>query len=216
MITIYTDGSYDIKNNVGGWSAIISDEHGHEKTITGQEVDGTSNRMELTAVLQGLFTLSYPTEVLIVTDSKYVEDPINKGWLERWVKDNEIDRPHYELWRMLYNLLKIHKVTVKWVRAHADDEKNNRCDKLANNAMNDLKRKKSGSKPPVTKPTKVKKAKAKKSTANSYYAVAVGRKVGIVHTWEECSKLINKYSGAKYKKFENENEAKLYIQKKKR
>lgn len=210
MITIHTDGSYNIKHNVGAWSAIITDEDGNETILTGQETDGTSNRMELMAVLQGLFTLSSPTDVLIVTDSKYVEDSINKGWLNNWIKNNEVERPHFELWRMLYNLLKIHNIEVEWVKAHAEHEMNNRCDKLANNAMKDFKKSNIGVSPRKQKRTK------NTSKKKDYYAIAVGRKIGIVHTWNECSKLINRYSGAKYKKFDNEQDAKKYIAKNKR
>lgn len=193
MITIYTDGSCDMSKKIGAWAAIIVDENGNETQITGQAKDTTSNRMELMAVLQGLFTLSKPSEVKIVTDSKYVEEAVNKQWLNRWIKDEEYDRPHFELWRILYNLLNIHDITIEWTRGHSGHEFNERCDTLAT--------------------TEMKKFKKEISKKKDYYAVAVGKKVGIYKTWNECKAQVDRYPGAKYKKFDNQLEAEHFIKK---
>ena len=135
MITIYTDGSCDISKRIGGWAAILIDSSGREKIVKGSYENSTSNRMELMAVLQSLFLLSKPERIKIITDSKYVEESVNKGWLERWIRDDELERPHFELWRMLYNLLKIHDITIEWVKGHSGNEYNERCDKLAHEEM---------------------------------------------------------------------------------
>lgn len=195
MITIYTDGSCDTSKGIGAWATIVVKENGEEIELTGNAKNTTSNRMELMAVLQGLFTLSKPSKVKIITDSKYVEEPVNKQWLNRWVKDNEVERPHFELWRMFYNLLEIHEIEVEWTRSHSGHLFNERCDKLAT--------------------TEMKKFKKTVMNKKDYYAVAVGRKVGIVSTWPECQKLVLKYPSARYKKFDNERDANLYIEKNK-
>lgn len=193
MITIYTDGAYDYKQNVGGWAAIVVNEDGDEKEISGSVRNSTSNRMELLAVLQGLFTLSYPAKVTIVTDSKYVEESFNKGWLHKWIEESQFERPHFELWRILYNLEEIHDITIKWVKGHSGHSYNERCDKLATQE--------------IKKVVEIGKV--------NYYAVAVGRKVGIFHTWDECNKQVLKYKGAKFKKFDNLKDAENFIKRNK-
>lgn len=190
MITIYTDGSYDFKQKIGGWAAIIVDENGEETELSGNTKNVTSNRMELLAALQGLFTLSRPTKVQIVTDSKYVEESFNKGWLHKWVKESQFDRPHFELWRMLYNLDEIHDISMKWVKGHAGHTYNERCDKLATSE--------------VKRVIEFKKI--------NYYAVAIGRKVGIFSTWDECKEQTLKFKNAKFKKFDTHKGAEQFIE----
>lgn len=189
MITIYTDGAYSYHNNVGGWAAIIVDQDSRESEITGSVRHVTSNRMELLAVLEGLFTLSQPTDVKVVTDSKYVEESFNKGWLHKWVEESQFERPHFELWRILYNLDKIHDIKIKWVKGHSGHHYNERCDKLASGEVHKI--------------TRVKK--------KEYYAVAIGREVGIYNTWDECNKQVLKYKRAKYKKFDSHKKALQYV-----
>lgn len=191
MIKIYTDGAYNHKNKVGGWAAIIVDEHEKEKVIKGSVKNTTNNRMELLAVLQGLFTLSKPSKVKIFTDSKYVEDALNKGWLHRWVENEEFDRPNFDLWRILYNLEDIHDIQIEWVKGHSGHIYNERCDKLATQEVE-------------------KAAQDKK-----FYAVAVGRNVGIFDTWQECNKQVFKFKNAKFKKFDNEEAARKFIERNK-
>jgi ribonuclease HI len=91
--------------------------------------------MELTAAIRALEALREPCRVELHTDSRSVSDAINKGWLDSWRsrgwrrKDGEIKNP--ELWRRLADLLDMHEVKFIWVRGHADDGYNNRCDALA-------------------------------------------------------------------------------------
>ncbi|MBQ5778330.1 MAG: ribonuclease HI, partial [Oscillospiraceae bacterium] len=96
----------------------------------------TNNKMELTAVIEALSALREPCEVTVFTDSRYVVDGIEKGWAEKW-RDNGWMRNKREpalnpdLWEKLLSLLETHKVSFSWVKGHASNEKNNRCDFLA-------------------------------------------------------------------------------------
>lgn len=107
----------------------------HRRELSGGERMTTNNRMELTGVIEALSKLTEPCEVTVYTDSKYVSDAINKGWLSSWQrmnwkkKDGEVKNP--ELWQRLLPLLEKHRVSFVWVKGHADNEHNNRCDQLA-------------------------------------------------------------------------------------
>ena len=149
-VTIYTDGGCrgnGKENNVGAYGIVLM----HEKedgTLLKREISEgfrnvTNNQMELSAVIEALTLLKFPCEVDLYTDSKYVCDAINKKWLEGWVKKgwvNASKQPvkNKELWQMLIPLLQTHKVTFNWVKGHADNFYNNRCDELANLAMNKM------------------------------------------------------------------------------
>lgn len=133
-VEIYTDGACSGNPGPGGWGAVLM--YGeHKREISGGEPMTTNNRMELTAVIEALSKLSEPCAVTLYTDSKYVSDAINKGWLKSWQqkgwrkKDGEVKNP--ELWQALLPLLNKHSVNFVWVRGHADNEYNNRCDQLA-------------------------------------------------------------------------------------
>ena len=133
-VTIYTDGACSGNPGPGGWGAVLI--YGkHKRELSGGEKMTTNNRMELTAVIEALTKLTEPCDVTIYTDSKYVSDAINKGWLRSWQKmnwrkkDGEVKNP--ELWQRLIPLLEKHRVSFVWVRGHADNEWNNRCDELA-------------------------------------------------------------------------------------
>ena len=96
----------------------------------------TNNRMELTAVIMGLSALKEPCEVRLVTDSKYVADGVTKGWAESWQKNNwrKADKKpalNPDLWDRLLSLCETHKVNLHWVKGHAENPYNNRCDELA-------------------------------------------------------------------------------------
>ena len=134
QVTIYTDGACSGNPGPGGWAAILI--YGeHEKELSGGEKSTTNNRMELMGVISGLEALKRPCEVTLYTDSQYIERAINEGWLENWKKrgwrrkDGELKNP--ELWRRLDELLGVHAVKFYWVRGHAENEYNNRCDELA-------------------------------------------------------------------------------------
>ncbi len=134
-VTIYTDGACSGNPGPGGWGAIL-EWQGHEKELSGGEAQTTNNRMELTAVLTALRLLKEPCIVELYSDSKYVVDAIDKGWLYGWQKKDWIKadkKPvlNVDLWQQLLPELARHDVHLHWVKGHAENEKNNRCDQLA-------------------------------------------------------------------------------------
>jgi len=133
-VTIYTDGACSGNPGPGGWGAILM--YGtSKKELCGGEQSTTNNRMELIAVITALEALKEPCEVLVYTDSQYIVNAINLGWLESWQKKGwkrkggELKNP--DLWIKLVAMLEKHKITFIWVKGHADNEYNNRCDELA-------------------------------------------------------------------------------------
>ena len=134
-ITIYTDGACSGNPGPGGWGAIL-EWQGHRKELSGGEAQTTNNRMELTAVLTALALLKEPCAVELYSDSKYVVDAIEKGWLygwqkKGWVKSDKKPVLNVDLWQQLLPQLKRHDVRFHWVKGHAENENNNRCDQLA-------------------------------------------------------------------------------------
>ena len=134
-VTIYTDGACSGNPGPGGWGAIL-EWQGHAQELSGGEAQTTNNRMELTAVLTALRLLKEPCIVELYSDSKYVVDAIDKGWLYGWQKKDWIKadkKPvlNVDLWQQLLPELKRHDVRLHWVKGHAENEKNNRCDQLA-------------------------------------------------------------------------------------
>lgn len=134
-VTIYTDGACSGNPGAGGWGAILQ-YNGHEKEISGGDKLTTNNKMELLAVISALELLKEPCEVDLYSDSKYVIDSITKGWAvgwkaRGWKKADKSPAKNVELWERLLNLLEIHQVTFHWVKGHADNPYNNRCDELA-------------------------------------------------------------------------------------
>ena len=135
QVTIYTDGACSGNPGPGGWGAIL-EYRGASKELSGGAEETTNNKMELTAVIEALSALREPCEVTVFTDSRYVVDGIEKGWAEKW-RDNGWMRNKREpalnpdLWEKLLSLLETHKVSFSWVKGHASNEKNNRCDFLA-------------------------------------------------------------------------------------
>ena len=133
-VRIYTDGACSGNPGPGGWGAILI--YGAaEKELFGGEISTTNNRMELVSVITALEALREPCEVALYTDSQYVSNAINLGWLESWKKrgwkrkGGEVKNP--DLWLKLVPLLETHKVRFIWVKGHAENEYNNRCDELA-------------------------------------------------------------------------------------
>jgi len=134
-VTIYTDGACRGNPGPGGWGAILK--HGqHEKALSGGEVATTNNRMELFAVISGLGALKERCHVVVHSDSSYVIDAFNKGWIENWQKNGwkTTDKKPVEnqdLWRLLLLTIRKHDVSFQKVPGHADHPENNRCDELA-------------------------------------------------------------------------------------
>jgi ribonuclease HI len=140
-ITLYTDGGCRGNPGIGGWGCLLKYE-GEVKELYGSEKHTTNNRMELTAVIQGLQQLKQPCEVLLISDSKYVCDGIEK-WLSNWIKKNWLTaskKPvlNKDLWQQLSQLLETHQVTCQWVKGHNGHPENEQADILANQAMDKL------------------------------------------------------------------------------
>lgn len=132
-VTLYTDGACSGNPGPGGWGAILLYK-GVEKELSGGEALTTNNRMELTGVIQGLSALREACAVTVYTDSQYISRAINEGWLAKWKAANFTKKgglKNAELWRELDGLLQKHRVRFVWVKGHADNEFNNRCDKMA-------------------------------------------------------------------------------------
>ena len=134
-ITLYTDGACSGNPGPGGWGAVLEWE-GHEKELSGGEDSTTNNRMELTAVIRGLEALKEPCIVELYSDSKYVIDALEKGWARGWkkrgwVKSDKKPALNPDLWQRLLELTQVHTLHYHWVKGHADNPKNNRCDELA-------------------------------------------------------------------------------------
>lgn len=134
-LNIYTDGACSGNPGKGGWGAVLV-YNGIEKEISGAEMHTTNNRMELTAVIKALQLLKEPCEVELTTDSKYVCDAVNKGWVygwkkKGWIKSDKKAALNVDLWEELLKQLNIHKVTFIWVKGHNGHPYNEKCDKLA-------------------------------------------------------------------------------------
>lgn len=135
QIEIYTDGACSGNPGPGGWGAVLV-YNGKEKEISGSEKETTNNRMELTAVIMALNALNQPCEVKLTTDSKYVCDTINKGWVYSWRKNGwkKSDKKpalNVDLWKELLSLLEKHEVEFIWVKGHNGHKYNEICDALA-------------------------------------------------------------------------------------
>ena len=133
-VKIYTDGACSGNPGAGGWGAVLL--YGEKKKeLSGGEAETTNNRMELTGVLSALSALKEPCEVELYTDSKYIVDAINQHWLDAWQKSGwrrkagPVKNP--DLWKEIAALLQIHSVQFIWVKGHAENAYNNRCDELA-------------------------------------------------------------------------------------
>ncbi|NLU23731.1 MAG: ribonuclease HI [Clostridiales bacterium] len=134
-ITIYTDGACSGNPGPGGWGCVLV--YGEiKKELSGGEASTTNNRMELTAVIAALSALREPCTVELYSDSKYVIDALEKGWVygwqkKGWIKSDKKPALNVDLWEKLLPLVKKHTVNYHWVKGHAQNEMNNRCDELA-------------------------------------------------------------------------------------
>ena len=125
-VTLYTDGACSGNPGPGGWGAILC--YGeHELSLSGGEAHTTNNRMELTAVIEGLKKLKEPCIVELYSDSKYVIDALSKGWAwgwkkKGWVKSDKKPALNPDLWDVLLALTQKHELHYHWVKGHADKE----------------------------------------------------------------------------------------------
>lgn len=135
MITIYTDGAAKGNPGPGGYGAVLLAKVKGEvmrKELSEGFKNTTNNRMELLAVIKGLEALKKPDrEVLIYSDSKYVVDAVEKGWLWNWQKKGFKNKANVDLWQQFIPAYKKHKVKFQWVKGHAGIPENERCDQLA-------------------------------------------------------------------------------------
>ena len=134
-VLIYTDGACSGNPGPGGWGAILKYKE-TEKELSGGEKETTNNRMELTAVISALKCLKEPCRIDLYSDSKYVVDALEKGWAKSWkdkgwIKSDKKPALNPDLWDELLLLTMQHELTCHWVKGHADNEFNNRCDQLA-------------------------------------------------------------------------------------
>lgn len=134
-VTIYTDGACSGNPGPGGWAAILI--YGStEKQLSGGEKETTNNRMELTAAISGLEALKEPCRVTLYSDSKYLVDAVNLGWVYKWrangwMRTRKEPAKNPELWQRLLAAMAGHEIEILWVKGHADSEYNEKCDKLA-------------------------------------------------------------------------------------
>lgn len=134
-VKLFTDGACSGNPGPGGWGAILRFGE-HEKELSGGEKNTTNNRMELTAVIEGLLALKTPCIVELTTDSRYVADGIDKGWAQSWKKNGwrKADKKpalNPDLWDELLRLAEIHTLKINWIKGHAGHIENERCDQLA-------------------------------------------------------------------------------------
>lgn len=134
-VVLYTDGACSGNPGAGGYCAILM-YMGAEKVISGAEELTTNNRMELLAVIKGLEALKEKCAVKIYSDSQYVVEAFNQNWIQNWIMNgwrtsNKKEVKNVDLWQKLLDLSIVHKIEFIKVKGHADNEFNNRCDKIA-------------------------------------------------------------------------------------
>lgn len=141
-VIIYTDGACSGNPGPGGWGAILM-AGDNKKEISGGKRDTTNNVMELTAALEALKLLKFPCEVDLYSDSAYLVNGFDKGWIYNWNKNNwqtanKEPVKNKEIWEAIYKMTKVHKIKFIKVKGHSDNEFNNRCDEMARNAIKKL------------------------------------------------------------------------------
>ena len=142
QVTLTTDGACLGNPGPGGWAALLRHKN-TEKMFSGGEKDTTNNRMELMAVIGGLRSLKRRCKVHIVTDSKYVMDAFEKGWIEKWEANgwrNASKEPvkNQDLWEDLVHLVESHAVTWEWVKGHSGHPDNERVDEESRRAAEEM------------------------------------------------------------------------------
>ena len=141
VVEIYTDGACRGNPGPGGWAAVLS-AGGREKEISGAQPQTTNNRMELQAVIAALQALKRPVDVQLYTDSQYVRRVILE-WLPQWkargwrTADNKPVK-NQDLWQLLEAAAARHRIEWHWIRGHSGIPGNERCDALANAAIDGL------------------------------------------------------------------------------
>ena len=134
-VYLYTDGACERNPGPGGWGSILIYNE-YRKELGGNEKYTTNNRMEMMAVIQGLEAINEPCIVELYSDSRYVIDALRLGWAKKWkanhwIRSGNVMAANADLWDKLLCLTDIHTVNCHWVKGHADNEFNNRCDEIA-------------------------------------------------------------------------------------
>jgi ribonuclease HI len=131
LITIYTDGASRGNPGPGGYGVVLKYKQ-HRKELSEGFRKTTNNRMELLAVIVALEALKEPGQnVKIFSDSKYVVEAVEKGWLSDWLKKGFKGKKNEDLWRRFLEVYKKHRVKFEWLKGHAGDIENEICDRLA-------------------------------------------------------------------------------------
>lgn len=152
IVTIYSDGACRANPTGAGGYGVVVLHHNDDKERTIQSISEytksyditTNNRMELLAAIVGLESLTKPSDVSLYSDSKYVVDAFNQGWIDSWVasnwtKSNKKKVKNVDLWQRMLSAKEIHKVTFVWVKGHAGNPYNERCDYLAASSADGVK-----------------------------------------------------------------------------
>ncbi|MBS0011884.1 MAG: ribonuclease HI [Bacteroidales bacterium] len=130
-ISIFTDGAARGNPGPGGYGVVLQTDR-HKKELSAGYRMTTNNRMELMAVIAGLDALKNTgSHVIVYTDSRYVADAVNKGWVFEWERKGFRKKKNADLWKKFLKLYRSHKVTFKWVEGHSGVQGNERCDRLA-------------------------------------------------------------------------------------
>ncbi len=130
-ITIYTDGAASGNPGPGGYGIILKSGKHYKEISQGYKLT-TNNRMELLAVIVALEAIKIKgSKVEIYTDSRYVCDPVEKGWLADWERKNFKKKKNIDLWKRFLEVFRIHSVKFHWIRGHSNIPENERCDQLA-------------------------------------------------------------------------------------
>lgn len=131
-IRIYTDGSAKGNPGPGGYGIVLLSDEGHRKEVAKGYRKTTNNRMELLSVIIALEMLkARPMDVVVYSDSKYVVDAVEKKWVFNWEKKYFDKKKNVDLWKRFLIVYRQHNVKFIWVKGHADNVENERCDKLA-------------------------------------------------------------------------------------
>lgn len=141
-VYIYTDGACSGNPGPGGWGAVLKF-NGHDREISGGEMESTNNRMELTAVIESLKLLKEKCSLVITTDSVYVKNGITL-WIKKWLKNNwktsaKKDVKNRDLWQVLYDLSLKHNIDWQWIKGHSGHHENERCDEMAREEIKQFK-----------------------------------------------------------------------------
>lgn len=146
-VIIYTDGACSGNPGPGGWAAVLI-YNGNRKEISGGAEETTNNRMELTAAIEALKALKEPCKVKVYSDSAYLVNAFNQGWIERWQKNGWVNSKkekveNSDLWQELIELTAVHEVEWHKIKGHGGDALNERCDELARSRIAEIIKKKS-------------------------------------------------------------------------